>query len=60
MEIPQRHLRTALHVSRRALLKAGLAAGVMRSTWPLHRPSALWSAEARPPKRGGALHVRGL
>src|SRR5438132_4620858 len=44
---------------RRDLLKAGLAAGVTLSTWPLHRPSRLWGAEAGPPKRGGILRVRG-
>ncbi len=46
-------------VRRRDLLKAGLVAGVTLSTWPLHSPSALWGAEAGPPKRGGILRVRG-
>src|SRR2546422_9017859 len=47
-------------LSRRALLKAGLAAGAALSAWPLHRPPVLWGAEAGPPKRGGILRVRGL
>ncbi len=47
-------------VRRRDLLKAGLAAGVTLSTWPLHTPSVLWGAEAGQPKRGGILRVRGL
>jgi len=44
---------------RRELLRAGLAAGVTWSAWPLHRPSVLWGTEAGQPKRGGILHVRG-
>ncbi len=47
-------------VSRRELLKAGLAAGVTLSAWPLSHPSALWGAEAGSPKRGGILRVRGF
>ncbi len=47
-------------VSRRELLQAGLAAGVTLSAWPLSHPSALWGAEAGPPKRGGILRVRGF
>ena len=46
-------------VRRRELLKAGLAAGVTLSAWPLHRPPVLWGAEAGPPRRGGILRVRG-
>jgi peptide/nickel transport system substrate-binding protein len=46
-------------VRRRDLLKAGLAAGVTLSAWPLPRPQALWAAEAGAPKRGGILRVRG-
>jgi peptide/nickel transport system substrate-binding protein len=46
-------------VSRRELLKAGLAAGTALSVWPLSGPSALWGEEAGPPKRGGILRVRG-
>src|SRR5499433_2451732 len=44
---------------RRELLKAGLAAGATLALWPLARPSALWGAEAGPPRRGGVLRVRG-
>jgi len=47
-------------VNRRALLKAGLAAGVVLSTWPLTRPTALWGGEAGQPRHGGILHVRGF
>jgi peptide/nickel transport system substrate-binding protein len=50
---------TVLRLSRRELLKAGLAAGATLSAWPLHRPPVLWGAEAGPPKRGGILRVRG-
>src|SRR6266446_452667 len=46
-------------VRRRDVLKAGLAAGVTLSTWPLHHPPTLWGAEAGQPKRGGILRVRG-
>jgi peptide/nickel transport system substrate-binding protein len=46
-------------VSRRALLQAGLAAGVTLSAWPLAQPPVLWGAEAGAPKRGGILHIRG-
>ena len=51
--------RTVLRLSRRDLLKAGLAAGATLSAWPLHRPPVLWGAEAGPPKRGGILRVWG-
>src|SRR6266704_1692831 len=46
-------------LSRRHLLKAGLAAGVTLSTWPLTRPSESWGAAAGQPKRGGILRVWG-
>jgi peptide/nickel transport system substrate-binding protein len=46
-------------VSRRQLLQAGLAASAILASWPLYRPTPLWSAEAGTPKRGGILHVRG-
>ncbi len=46
-------------VRRRELLKAGLAAGVTLSTWPLYRPSTLWGAEVGQPKHGGILRMRG-
>jgi hypothetical protein len=59
METPQAHARVMPGVRRRELLKAGLAAGVTWSTWPLHQPQGLWAAEAGPPTRGGILRVRG-
>src|SRR5881296_1194031 len=59
METQPAYARQAHGVSRRDLLKAGLAAGVTLSTWPLYDPPVLWGAEAGPPKRGGILHVRG-
>jgi hypothetical protein len=46
-------------VSRRALLKTGLAASVTLSALPLAQPAALWGAEAGQPRRGGILRVRG-
>src|SRR3989441_6772605 len=47
-------------VSRRELLKAGLAAGVTLSAWPLSHPPALWGAVVGQPRRGGILRVRGF
>ena len=47
-------------MNRRALLKAGLAASVTLSTWPLPHAPALWAEEAGQPKRGGILRLRGL
>jgi len=46
-------------VSRRDVLKAGLAASAALSAWPLYGPSSLWGEEAGPPTRGGLLRVRG-
>jgi peptide/nickel transport system substrate-binding protein len=46
-------------MSRRELLKAGLAASVTLSAWPLTHPPALWGAEVGHPRRGGILRVRG-
>jgi peptide/nickel transport system substrate-binding protein len=46
-------------LSRRDLLKAGLAAGAALSIWSPYRPPVLWGEEAGPPRRGGILHVRG-
>jgi peptide/nickel transport system substrate-binding protein len=46
-------------VSRRELLKAGLAAGAALSAWPLYSLPAPGGEEAGPPKRGGVLRVRG-
>src|SRR5437773_10752672 len=60
METPQAHPRVMQGVRRRDLLKTGLAAGLMLSASPLHRPLALCAAEAGQPKRGGILRVRGL
>jgi hypothetical protein len=54
------HTQKPQDVRRRELLKAGLAAGVTLSAWPLSRPPALWGAEAGQPRRGGILRVRGL
>ena len=59
METRQRDLRETRGVSRRELLKAGLAAGAALSAWPLFGPPALWGEESGPPKRGGILRVRG-
>src|SRR5262244_28048 len=56
MQPPQAYLRQLQGVRRRDLLKAGLAAGVTLSAWPLR---TVWSAEAGQPKRGGILRVRG-
>src|SRR3989475_3352675 len=60
METRQAQAPQANGVSRRDLLKAGFMAGVTLSALPLHRPPALWGAEARPPRRGGILRVRGF
>jgi peptide/nickel transport system substrate-binding protein len=46
-------------MSRRELLKTGLAAGVTLSAFPFVRPSNAWGAEAEQPRRGGLLRVRG-
>jgi peptide/nickel transport system substrate-binding protein len=51
--------RDAQGMSRRGLLKAGVAAGVTLSAWRLYQPALLWGEETRPPKRGGILRVRG-
>jgi peptide/nickel transport system substrate-binding protein len=59
MQTPYPTRRPVTCLSRRDLLKAGLAAGVTLSARPLARPPALWGAEAGPPKRGGILRVRG-
>jgi len=59
METTQVHSRVIQGVHRRELLKTGLAAGGMLSTWPLYRPQVLWAADAGQPKRGGMLRVRG-
>jgi peptide/nickel transport system substrate-binding protein len=58
--MPAHHPQQTQGVHRRELLKAGLAAGVTLSAWPLSHPATLWGAEAGPPKRGGILRVRGF
>ncbi len=59
METRDVNPRHAQGVSRRDLLKAGLAAGATLSAWSLVDSPLLWSEEAGPPKRGGTLRVRG-
>src|SRR5215475_3341849 len=59
METRQVHVQQAHDVSRRDLLKTGLAAGLTLSVLPLSSPSTLWGAAAEQPKRGGILRVRG-
>jgi peptide/nickel transport system substrate-binding protein len=46
-------------LSRRDLLKAGLAAGAALSTWSPYRGPALGGEITEAPKRGGTLRVRG-
>src|SRR5262245_50136773 len=46
-------------VSRRELLKAGLAAGVTLSAWSVSTRYTLWGRGAGPPTRGGILRVAG-
>src|SRR5499427_9247109 len=60
METPSLTRRSVWRMSRRSLLRAGLAAGATLSLWPLARPSTLWGAEAGQPRRGGVLRVRGF
>ena len=59
MRTPFTTRRTAPRLNRRDMLKAGLAAGVTLSAWPVYGPTPLWGEEAGPPKRGGIVHVRG-
>src|SRR5215467_476742 len=59
METRQAQAQQAHGGSRRALLQAGLAAGVTLSAWPLWSPPALWGAEMGQPRRGGVLRARG-
>jgi hypothetical protein len=49
------HSHQTREVSRRALLQAGLAAGVTLSAWPLATPAPLWGTEAGTLRRGGHL-----
>ena len=57
--MPTQHTQKTPGMRRRAFLRAGLAAGVTLSAWPLSHPPALWGAEAGQPRRGGILRVRG-
>jgi peptide/nickel transport system substrate-binding protein len=59
MQAQNIHPRHTHDLSRRDLLKAGLAAGAALSTWSLYGVPALWGEAAEPPKRGGILRVRG-
>jgi len=59
MEAQNIHPRHTHDLSRRDLLKAGLAASVALSTWSPYGVPALWGEAAEPPKRGGILRVRG-
>jgi peptide/nickel transport system substrate-binding protein len=60
MEPQQTHAQQANGVSRRTLLKAGLAAGMTVSIGSLSHPPVLWGTEAGQPRRGGILRVRGF
>ena len=60
MDAQHGNSRQAQGLSRRDLLKAGLAAGITVSAWPLYDPPTLWGGEAETPKRGGILRVRGF
>jgi peptide/nickel transport system substrate-binding protein len=60
MRTPETARGMALHVTRRALLQAGLAAGATLALPPLARPRLLWGGEPEQPKRGGILRVRGF
>jgi ABC-type transport system substrate-binding protein len=58
--VPQNNHPQHTHdLSRRDLLKVGLAASAALSTWSLYRVPALWGEAAETPKRGGILRVRG-
>jgi hypothetical protein len=59
MKTPQARPHNSQRVHRREVLKAGLAASVALSTWPLHPSLALGAEVAGPPRRGGILRVRG-
>jgi peptide/nickel transport system substrate-binding protein len=59
MEPQNIHPQHTHDVSRRDLLKVGLAASAALSTWSLYRVPALYGEAAETPKRGGILRVRG-
>jgi peptide/nickel transport system substrate-binding protein len=50
---------TTQGLSRRELLKVGLAAGAALGVWPLSGKPALGGEEGPPPKRGGVIRARG-
>ncbi len=60
MRTPYTVRRTAAHLTRRELLRAGLAAGATLSMRPLGGPPLLWGGDTGQPKRGGILRVRGF
>jgi peptide/nickel transport system substrate-binding protein len=60
VRIPETAQRIAPHLTRRELLRAGLAAGTIFALRPLARPRVLWGSETGQPKRGGILRVRGF
>src|SRR5262245_55218841 len=60
LRIPDTTRRIAPHLTRRALLTAGLAAGATFALRLLARPRMLWGGETGQPKRGGILRVRGF
>ena len=60
MSTPQRQAHNVEALSRRQVLKAGLAAGTVLSTWSLQGSPALWGQAMGTPKRGGILRVRGI
>ncbi len=60
MRTPSTAKPTALRLTRRELLNAGLVAGATFAMRPLARPSLLWGGETGQPKRGGILRVRGF
>src|SRR5262249_3865419 len=59
MHLQQTHLPNVEGLSRRDLLKAGVAAGVTLSALPLCHPRTLWGVEAGRPRHGGILRMRG-
>jgi ABC-type transport system substrate-binding protein len=59
MSIEQTGVQFGQALSRRDLLKTGLAGGVVLSTMSWSRPQTLWAATTEQPKRGGILRVRG-
>jgi peptide/nickel transport system substrate-binding protein len=59
MELQNIQPRQPRDLSRRDLLKAGLAAGAALSTWSPYRGPALGGETPEAPKRGGTLRVRG-